>query len=70
MSREVVQDHVDLLGPFRFSNQLFQEGDELGAGVTSSGLALHLAGLYVQRGIERQRPVAIVLEAVPFGPTW
>ena len=37
------------------------------AGVARGGLAQHLAGLRVERRVQRQRAVAVVLKAVPLG---
>ena len=45
-----------------------EKAHELLAGVSPSGLALHLAGLGVQSGVERECAVALVFEAVPFRP--
>jgi hypothetical protein len=62
---KVVQHDVDLRPP-SLAEQLGQKGDELGAGVPSGCLALHLAGLHIQSRIPRKRAVAIVFEAIPF----
>jgi hypothetical protein len=48
---------------------LFEETDELRAGVPLRSLALHFAGLYIQRRVQRQRAIAPILEAVPFQPS-
>ena len=45
-----------------------QEGHKLLAGVASGGLAMNLAGLSVERGVERESAVADVLETVPLRP--
>ena len=42
-----------------------QERDELGGGVLRGGLAEHLAGLGIERRVQRQRAVTVVLKAVP-----
>ena len=41
------------LGPLGLVHQLPHKTKKLGAGVSFRGLALHLAGLHIQRGIER-----------------
>jgi hypothetical protein len=44
-----------------------QEADEFRARVTRGGVTHHFARSRIERRVERQRPVAVVLEAVPFG---
>jgi hypothetical protein len=44
-----------------------QVRDELGRGVAGGRLAQHFTSLGIERGIRRQRAVAVVLEAVSFG---
>ena len=63
---KIIQHDVDFLRPPSLAEQLIQKGDELGAGVALGRLALHFAGLYIQRRIEGKRAVAIVFEAMPF----
>ena len=65
--REIVGDHVDLFAARLVDHDVGQERDELGRGVPRGGLAQHLAGLGVEGGVQRQRAVAVVLEAVPLG---
>ncbi len=64
---EIVEHHMNLLGPSGTRHQAFEESDELLAGVPSRRHALHLTGLHVESCVQRQRAVAIVLKAVPFG---
>ena len=45
-----------------------QEGHELLTGMASGGLAMNLAGLSVERGVERESAVTDVLETVPLRP--
>ena len=65
--REVVQNDVDLPVRFATGDDLAEKVDEFSAGVARGGFALDRAGLGVQRRVQRQRAVALVLEAVPFG---
>lgn len=65
--RKVVEDDVDLAPGLARADHLLEEVDELSTGVAPSRLALHLAGFGVERRIERQCAVALVLEAVAFG---
>jgi len=68
MRRQVVGDDVNLaIGRLR-RHDLLQERDELVAGVACRRLADHGTGLRLQRGVEREGPVAHVLEAVSLGP--
>ncbi len=69
VSREVVEDDVDLLPGRAEGDDFLQESDEVLTGVASGGFAVHAAGGRFQRGIERQRSVAVVLEAVTLGPS-
>src|SRR5215472_621947 len=45
-----------------------QKGDELCRGVPRRGFAQHLAGFSVERGVQRQCAMAIILKAVPLRP--
>ena len=60
---EVVENDMNLL-PGRQRHHFCEEGHEVTAGVAGRGSSVHAAGLGVQRGIERKRSMAIVLEAV------
>ena len=51
MGREVVEDDINLLPRRAQGDDLFQEGDEVAAGVASRGFAVHAAGGGIERGI-------------------
>ncbi len=66
VGRQVVGDDVDL-APFGLArDDLAQECDEFRTRVPRDRFSHHLAGVGIQRGEERQRAVAVVLEAVTF----
>ena len=68
MCREIVEHDVDLLRPRGLrATKSFQKRDELFAGMAARSHALHLASLHIQRRIQRQRAVAIIFKAMPFG---
>src|ERR1700720_122165 len=64
MGREVVGDDVDLATPGLQRNNLAQESHKLLGGMMGRGLTQDLAAFGVERGIERERAMPIVLEAV------
>src|SRR5208337_3961299 len=66
---EIVEDDVNLLPGQAQSHDLLQEGDELAAGMPGGGFAVDAAGGGVQRGVQGKRAVAVVFEAVTFGPS-
>src|SRR5580700_1510484 len=68
MGREVVGDDVDLATLGLQRNNLAQEGHKLFSGMAGSGLTENLAAGGVERGVERERTMPIVLEAVALGP--
>src|SRR5882672_893884 len=68
MGREVVGDDVDLATLALQRNNLAQEGHKLLSGMAGSGLTENLAAGGVERGVERERTMPIVLEAVALGP--
>src|ERR1700693_2754593 len=68
MGREVVGDEVDLTTSGLQRNNLAQEGHKLLGGMASSGLTQNLAAGGVDRGVERERAMPIVLEAVALDP--
>jgi hypothetical protein len=70
MRREVVQDDENLLPGRLGRDDFFQEANELLTGVPRGGLADDLAGFWIQGGLQRERPVPVVFEAVLFGPPW
>ena len=65
--REVVEDDVDLAAGMTTGDDLGEEADKFLARVARRRLAAHLASLRVQGGVERERAVALVLEAVALG---
>ena len=65
---QVVEDHVDLLVGCAGRDHLAEETHEVQARVTGRRLSLHLARPHVQRRVERQRAVPLVLEPVTLDP--
>ena len=65
---QVIGNHVDLATCWLTHHDLCKEIDELGTGVPCAGFRQHLAGLSVQSAVERKRSMAVVLEAMSFGP--
>ena len=65
---QVIGNYVDFATRRLTGHDLRKEIDELGTGVASTGLSQHLSTLSVQRGVKRKRSMAIVFEAMPFGP--
>jgi len=55
---------VDLFATWLVDHDVGEERDELRRGVPRGGLTQNLAGLGVERGVQRQGTVAEVLEAV------
>src|SRR5207249_1430415 len=64
VGRQVVEEYVDRLRARRTRHDLAQKVDEGGAGMTRYRLADDLAGLRIQGRKQRERAVAVVLEAV------
>src|SRR6266849_851206 len=64
---EIVEDDVNLLPRRAQGYDLLQEGNELTAGMASRGFAVAPAGGGVEGGIQRERSVPVVLEAMTFG---
>ena len=64
---EIVEDDVNLLPRRAQGYDLLQERDELTAGVAGSGLAVDAAIGGIERRIQGERSVSVVLEAVTFG---
>jgi hypothetical protein len=65
VSREVVEDDVDLLAWRTQGGDFLQESDEVLAGVASRGLSVNPAGGSFQGGIEGERAVPLVFETMP-----
>ena len=67
VSREVVEDDVDLL-PWRTrGGDFLQESDEVLAGVASRGPSVNPAGGCFQGGIEGERAMPVVFETMLLG---
>lgn len=66
--REVVGDDVNLPARGLVGDDVGEESDELSRGVARGRLAKHLAGARVEGRIQRQRAMALVLEAVALRP--
>ena len=64
MGREIIDNNVKLLTLGQAGHDLVKESNKLRTGVTRCGLAQHLAGFGVQRGVERKRAVTVVLKTV------
>lgn len=62
---EVVSDHVDLSASRLVRNDVGEKSHELSRGVSRRGFAQNFSGLGVERGIQRQRSVTVVLKPVP-----
>ena len=67
---EVVQDDVNSLPRGTQGYDLLQKGDELTAGMTGSSFAVDATGGGIQRRIQRERSVPVVLKAVAFSASW
>ena len=67
---KVVQDDVHLALDGLGRNDFFQERNKLLTGMSWGGLAEDLAGLWIQRRIQRERPMPEILEAVLLSPPW
>jgi len=67
VGREVVEDDMNVLLRRAQRHHFCEEGDEVTAAVAGRGSSVHAAGLGVQRGIQRKRSMAVVLEAMTLG---
>jgi hypothetical protein len=65
--RKIIQNDVDLLLRPALRYNLAEEIHEVGAGVARRGFSVHASGLGVQRGIQRQRAVAVIFKPVALG---
>jgi site-specific recombinase XerD len=68
MRREIVGKEMNLLALRLIGDHLGEESDRLLAGVARGGLADYLAAPGVERGVQRQGPVARVFKTVALGP--
>src|SRR5260370_41463866 len=67
MGREIICDNVDLLALGKAGHDLFQKSNKFRTGVTRRGLAQHLAGFGVERGVERGGAPTIGFKTVSLG---
>ena len=67
MGGEIVGDDMDLFTLRLRTHQVGEEGHELGAGMTIGGFADDGSSGGIQCRIQRDGPVTVVLESVPFG---
>src|SRR6266481_4431938 len=67
MGREIICANVDLLALGKAGHDLFQKSNKFRTGVTRRGLAQHLTGFGVERGVERKGAVTVVLKTVSLG---
>src|SRR5258708_13883488 len=67
MGGEIICGNVDLLALRKAGHDLFQKSNKFRTGVTRRGLAQHLAGFGVERGVERKAAVTVVLKTVSLG---
>jgi hypothetical protein len=70
VSREVVQDDVNLLVPGAEVDDFLEESDKLSAGVASGGFAVYSPGRRVQGCIKGQCSVTVVFKSVALGAAW
>lgn len=66
VSREAIQNHVNILLGFAQSNYLMQEIYKL-AGMMRRHLAVYFAVAHIESRVKRQGAVAIIFEAVALG---
>ena len=69
MSREIIQDDVNLPAPGAQRDDFLEEGEEVAAGMASAGFAVNPAGGGVQGCVQRECSVTEVFEPVAFGPS-
>ena len=67
MGREIICDNVDLLALGKAGHDLLEKSNKFRTCVTRRGLAQHLAGFGVERGVERKGAVTVVLKTVSLG---
>src|SRR5258705_1668657 len=67
VSREIVEDDVDLLIGRAQGHDFLQEDDKVVAGVACSSLSVNAAGRCIQRRIQRQGSVPVVFKSVALG---
>jgi hypothetical protein len=67
VGREIVEDDVNLLPRRAQGDDLLQEGNELPTGVTGSGFAVDTTSGGIERRIQGECSVPVVLEAMTLG---
>ncbi len=67
VSREIVEDDVDLLSRRAQRNDLLQKAYEVLTGVARGGLSMNTTGGGIQRRIQRERSVPVVFKSMAFG---
>ncbi len=67
MRRKIIENHVNVLLGLAEPNHLMQKIHELIAGVAHCRFAVDLAAMHIESGVERQRAVTIIFEAVALG---
>src|SRR5512134_2540506 len=70
MSRKVVEDDVDFFASGLAGHDGAEESHELSTAMAVHRLAQYCAGARVERGVQRQRPMPVGLEAVALQATW
>ena len=70
MRTQVIGNDMDFFAWRLAESDLAKELDKLGAGMARAGLAQHLTSVDVERSVQRQGAMAVVLKAMPFGPSW
>src|SRR6476646_11193881 len=65
--REIVRNDVDFFALGLVHHEIVEKRHELGRGMPLRRLSQHRPSPGIERGIQRQRAMPVVLEAVPFG---
>ena len=66
VSRKVISDHMDFFASGLMGDDIGEESDEFGRGVSCGGLTEHLTSFGVESRIEREGAMSVVLEAMTF----
>jgi hypothetical protein len=61
MRRKIVGDDMDFFAPGLIGNDIVEEGDKFGGGVSWRSLTEYLTCFGVESGIERERAMSVVL---------
>src|SRR5438270_13192862 len=65
--RKIVGDDVNFFALRLVDHNVSEKGDKLSRGMPRGGLAEYLTGLGVEGSVQRQRAVAVILEAMALG---